>query len=426
LAYKLGSYNTINALAQSASDYKALVCVFLLGGNDANNMIVPNDSAGYANYASIRGQIALGQKLLRPIGNGQYGLHPNLKFMQSLYNQGHAAALFNVGTLSAPTTKAMLNNNAGLPSNLFSHADQQKEWQTDSVNETNRYGWGGRVADAVASYNAGATYPTILSVNGAAVFGNGVNSYPEAMYPGAVGGLSGFQNGIQSRASNAAVSSMTTFSSGVSLVQAGNSIYSDALRDSNEMSAALASATPLQTVFPNTWIGAQLKQIAQVMSVRNVLGLQRQIFFCSLDGFDTHTGELVTQWGLYNQLDAAFQAFYTATQEMGIQNGVTTFTHSDFARTLKPNTNGGTDHAWGSHHWIFGGAVQGGQYGTFPTLELGGPDDQGNQGRWIPTTAVTQYAATLAQWFGVPAANLGSVFPNLANFGASPLFSFLG
>jgi uncharacterized protein (DUF1501 family) len=274
--------------------------------------------------------------------------------------------------------------------------------------------------------NAGALYPTILSVAGSPVFGSGMATYSESMYPGFTGGLANFQTSLEQTTSKAAVTSLSTLESGVSLVQSVNGGYAEAMSDSAEMSQALASATPLATVFPKTWIGAQMAQIAQVMSVRSSLGLQRQIFFCALDGFDTHSYELTTHTLLYTQLDQALQAFYAATEEMGIQNNVTTFTHSDFARTLKPNTNGGTDHAWGSHHLILGGAVQGGQnYGTFPTLALGGPDDNGYEGRWIPTTAVTQYAATLAQWFGVPAANLATVFPNLGNF-AQPTLGFLG
>ena len=425
LAARLGSFETVSALAQSGSSYQALVCVFLYGGNDANNMIVPFDTAGYANYAKIRGKLALAQKSLLPVGSGQFALHPSMKFMQSLYQSGQAAPLFNVGTLVAPVTQATLNT-AKLPSNLFSHADQQKEWQSLSMDESSRYGWGGQVADAVAAYNNGNTFPTILSVYGNPAFGNGPASFQEAIYPGYIPGLGGFRTWPQQQAGEAAATTLTTLGSGVTLVQATANIFGDALKNNAELGSALASATPLKTVFPTTYIGAQLAQVAQVMSVRSTLGLQRQIFFCALDGFDTHTGELTTQNTLLAQVDAAFAAFYAATQELGISQQVTTFTHSDFARTLKPNSNGGTDHAWGSHHWGFGGAVAGGQnYGTFPTLQLGGPDDNGQEGRWIPTTSVTQYAATLASWFGVSPANLATIFPNLGNFSQQNL-GFLG
>ena len=294
------------------------------------------------------------------------------------------------------------------------------------LNEANRYGWGGRVADAIAPLNAGATYPTVLSVAGAPYYANGISTTPEVVIPGANTGFNGFGSNTQQQSRQSALTTISSMNTGISLVQAAGNTLGETLKDSQELTTALASATPLKTVFPSTQLGKQLQQIAQVISVRGTLGLKRQIFFAARDGFDTHTDELSTQVTLYSEMNDAFAAFYSALQELGVEDSVTTFTHSDFARTLKPNSNGGSDHAWGSHHWIFGGAVKGGtNYGTFPDLALGGPDDDGDEGRWIPTTAVTQYAATLANWFGVPSSSLASVFPNLTHFTKSNL-GFLG
>jgi uncharacterized protein (DUF1501 family) len=190
---------------------------------------------------------------------------------------------------------------------------------------------------------------------------------------------------------------------------------------------ALKNIPAIQTVFPaKNGLASQLKQVAQVIAARSALGINRQIFFCSIGGFDTHADQLGTQVALYSQLSPAMAAFYQATQELGVANNVTTFTLSEFSRTLQPGSNAGTDHAWGGHQVILGGAVKGNAfYGTFPTLALGGPDDTGSNGRWIPTTSVDRYAATLASWFGVAAADLPSIFPNLANFGTANL-GFLG
>jgi uncharacterized protein (DUF1501 family) len=219
---------------------------------------------------------------------------------------------------------------------------------------------------------------------------------------------------------------LLTFDNGLSLVQSANTVTSQAVQYSVVLADALKSMSPLQTVFPKNYLGDQLKQVAQVIATRSALGMGRQIFFCSYGGFDTHSDQLPQQIDLMSKISQSMSAFYQATQELGVANQVTTFTLSEFSRTLQPGTNGGTDHAWGSHQLILGGAVKGNNvYGTLPTLSLGGPDDAGNNGRWIPTTALDQYAATLATWFGVQAADLPSIFPNLANFPTSNV-GFMG
>jgi uncharacterized protein (DUF1501 family) len=263
-------------------------------------------------------------------------------------------------------------------------------------------------------------------VAGNAMIGQGGDTTPATVIPGAPLNLTGFSDTTADNARQLALQQLLTLDTGAALVQQASTTMQQGLGDSAILQKAISGATALTTAFPKTSIGAQLQQIAQVIQARNELGMKRQIFFCSLGGFDTHTAQLNTQDTLFAQLDAAVAAFVSATAELGVENNVTTFTESDFARTLQPNTNGGTDHAWGSHHVVLGGAVQGGDvYGQFPELALGGPNDAGSAGRWIPTTALDQYGATLASWFGVVSTDLSYVFPNLANFPASNV-GFLG
>lgn len=428
----LGRLNMIHALAAPpASGYQALVCIFLFGGNDSNNLLIPNDGPGYANYATIRSNLALAQNSLLPIvaktGKVPYGLHPNLPGIQGLFNSGQAALVANVGTLAAPLTQAQFQSNSGtIPINLFSHSDQQGQWQTAQFDGYSNTGWAGRTADVLQSLNAGAQYPPITSVAGGAILCNGAQTQPYALIPGSTPGLSGFYGGTADNARLVAFQSLLTFDTGISLVQDTSAVMTQTLAESQILGAALKGQAALQTVFPTTGLGKQLQQVAQIIQARSVLGLQRQIFFCSLGGFDTHSGQLPTQQMLFQQLDPALTAFYNSTVELGVPQQVTSFTLSDFSRTFQPGTNGGTDHAWGSHHIVVGGAVQGGDvYGTFPTLALGGPDDVGNNGRWIPSTSVDQYGATMATWFGVSPTDLPSLFPNIANF-TTPTLSFLG
>jgi uncharacterized protein (DUF1501 family) len=422
----LRPFGLLNSLAQTTTDYKALVCVFLYGGNDANNMLIQFDTSGYLNYSTIRGPLAIPQNQLLQLGGSatNFALNPNLPDIQKLFNGSNAALVANVGTLMQPTTRAQYLAGSLVPTNLFSHTDQQLEWQNAAQSGATSTGWAGRMADVLAGvYNSGAKIPMITSVAGDTLFCNGSASTPVSVSPGNLGAASCNEGTTECAAQQATAQALLSFSSGVSLVTADNNITTNAYAYAKTLSDATQSVSPLQTVFPaNNGLAAQLKQIAQIIQVRAALGVSRQIFFAGIGNFDTHSDQLPLQGALLAQISPALAAFYAATQELGVQNNVTTFTMSDFSRTFQPNSNTGSDHAWGSHHIVLGGAVKGGKmYGTFPTLALNGPDDSGSNGRWVPSTGTVQYAATLAQWFGVSVSQLSQVFPNIGAFGTNSL-----
>ena len=418
----------ISAMAQSSPNYKALVCVFLFGGNDANNMIIPLDAARYSAYQAMRPNIALASNVLRPVaaGGGQvpYGLHPRLANVQRLYNERKAAMVFNVGTLVQPTTKANLNG-ATLPRNLYSHSDQTSQWQTANPTVSGGSGWGGRMADLLAGANA-STFPMGVSVNGSAALLQGATARPLNLTPGTALGLSRFGNSTAMNAREAGLQQLLTVDTGMQMIGAASGVMTSAVRGAQAINAALASGTPLTTVFPQTGLGRQLQQVATVMRVRGALGMNKQIFFCGMGGFDNHSDQLPTHDNLMGQLDAALGAFYTSLEtDLQLANETTVFTESEFGRTGNPSSSNGSDHAWGSHHFVLGGSVRGGEaYGTFPTHALRGPDDAGSRGLWIPSTGLDQYAATMGAWFGLGSGDLNTVFPNLRNF-TNPNIGFM-
>jgi uncharacterized protein (DUF1501 family) len=380
----------------------------------------------------VRANLALPQGVLLPLQTGSsanFGLHPNLPELQQLFNnQKTLAVLANVGTLVQPTTRMQYQQSMALPQNLFSHEDQQDQWQTTQLSGLPNSGWAGKVADKInPTYNSAALFPPILSVAGSPIFCTGDVTRPFSMNPGSTPGVQGIGTSAASQARFQSMQQLLTFDSGLSMVQSASTVTENAIQEGVVLANALKNIPAIQTVFPaKNGLASQLKQVAQVIAARGALGVNRQIFFCSQGGFDTHSDQLPTQVSLYSQVSPAIAAFYQATQELGVANNVTTFTLSEFARTFQPGSNGGTDHAWGGHQIIVGGAVQGNKlYGTWPTLTPGGPDDTGSNGRWIPTTSVDQYAATLASWFGVAATDLPSIFPNLANFQTGNL-GFLG
>ncbi len=426
----LGSMGMLNAAAQSSGpgDYKALVCIFLSGGNDANNMLVPFDAGGYAGYAATRGPLALAQKTLLPSAAlPGFALHPSLGGVCSLIDSGAGALVANVGTLTQPLTRAQYMAGGVTPWNLFSHLDQTQEWQNAGLSGEMHSGWAGRIADNLSTTcNPNASIPMVTSVSGDALLCDGAGTGALTVTPGQLGmGTCSAGDLCQARAE--AQQALLTLNSGVSLVQADNRITSNAFKYAAALAAAAQSVQPMQTVFPSgNGLALQLGQVAQILQIRAALGVTRQIFFCSLGSFDTHGSQLTAHASLLSTLNAALVAFYQATVELGLAKQVTTFTMSEFSRALQPNSSDGTDHAWGSHHLVLGGAVKGGAlYGTFPTLALNGPDDSGGNGRWIPTTAASQYGATLARWFGVSAALMPAIFPMLAGFSTQDL-GFLG
>jgi uncharacterized protein (DUF1501 family) len=423
-AVGFGHLGRMSAFAQSSgSNYKALVCVFLFGGNDGNNMVIPVTGANATNYTKGRGSLALSNPLA--LGDSGYGLHPNMTALANLYKSGILAVQANVGTLVQPMTRSeYTTGSVKAPSNLFSHADQQQEWQTAAPLENITTGWGGRISDLTTATSTSG-FPVSVSVAGNSTLLAGQTT-SQATVSGDGFGLLGEDGSAATTARDASLQQLFKLDSGVTLLQSASGVLQNAIEVANLVSSA-ASTSALPVTFPQTSIGNQLAEVTQLIRARTQLGAQRQIFFTSLGGFDTHTSQLGLQASLLQQLSDAMAAFYTAMSDSSIAaaNQVTVFTESEFSRTFQPNTNGGTDHAWGSHHLIVGGGVNGGVYGSFPSLVAGGDSDAEGRGNWIPTTSLDQYGATFANWFGVSQSNLTTVFPNLANFSGQQTLSFL-
>ena len=426
------------AAAATATDYKALVCVFLYGGNDYANTLVPYDNTQYGVYAAQRpglnySQAALAPTVLNPsiaLPNGaQYALAPELAKLLPIFNAGKMAVMLNVGTLIQPTTKAQYQaNNVPLPPKLLSHNDQQSYWQS-SKPEGATSGWGGRIGDLLQAGNGTSTL-TCINVAGNAVFltGNAAVQYSiTTLGPIALNA----RNSLQGSAQAGTLLQQLIGGGGSHLFQVEYSaIGKRSLGLYSQITTALAAAPATTTAFPvaadtQSSLGAQLQEVAKLISVSSELGAKRQVFFVATSRFDTHDGLDTIHPLLMTNLADALRGFYDTTVELGIADKVTTFTASDFGRALTSN-NDGTDHGWGSMHFVLGGAVKGGRYyGINPQLANNGPDDIG-QGRLVPTMSVDQYGATMASWFGIAASDLATVLPNIGNYAGSPLGTNVG
>jgi uncharacterized protein (DUF1501 family) len=446
LASSIDTFSVVHALTpQGATDYKALVCIFLNGGNDGNNMFVSLDQydgpagslvEGYANVRAASGLAIPKASLLAvsPVSGGSYGFHPNMAAVRDLFNQGKLAVLCNNGPLVEPINRTTYQNGTGKkPLQLFSHSDQVGLFQTAIANSVSQTGWGGRLADKTIGLNGSATFPNNISIAGINLLLTGADTRQLAVADSGTSLANVLQlndapsSTAPERASRtASFTELRTLDNEFKLIKAAN----DTRTSSLQTDAALSSVNPiLLTNFPATSLGRQLKQVALLIKACTDatagINMKRQIFFTQIGGFDTHSAEINGQGNLLTQVSEAIGAFYAATVELGIQNNVTTFTMSDFGRTLQPAGTGintvGTDHAWGNHQLIVGGAVLGHTlYGAYPVLRLGGPDDTDGgtnpRGRWIPTTSVEQYAATLATWYGLSTADLPAVFPLIGRF----------
>lgn len=404
--------------AVTGGGYRALVCLFMFGGNDGNNMVVPIDSTRYTQYRNVRPNLALAQSSLLPVlGTANYGLHPAMSGMAGLVNSGQAAVIANVGPLMVPTTRAQYQaRSVPLPANLYSHSDQQGAWQSAIVDQPARNGWGGRVLEralAEGSPNRGFGAISVVGGNVWEIGDRGLSPY--RISPGGRFGLDFYTPGGTDPMSSA-IGSLLAESHADPLRQTWRDVLDRSVEVQRVLTAALSGRT-LATTFPGSSLGQQLRMIALMIAARGALGVPRQCFFCSIGGFDTHgDDQLARQNELLGEISAAVTAFQAAMAELGTSRDVTLFTASDFGRNF-PSNGEGTDHAWGNHHFVVGGSVRGGRmYGTFPELVVGGPTDAGSQGVWVPSLATDQVSGDLLRWYGADTVTTDEVLPRLRYF----------
>lgn len=421
-----------NALAQTAPDYKALVCIYLQGGNDGENTIIRNDTSGYASYAAVRtpaSGINIEQRLLLPIQPtsfaAPYGLHPSCAALKTLFDQNKLAVIANMGMLVQPSTRVALQTQGQKrPASLFSHTDQELQVQSGDHTGFGRVGWGGRIADKLDPFNPGTVFPPLITTTGMRTFTTGRESIPLAVpnnpyFTLYSSGNNQYQYDVLRDAALREI-----------LAQSRSNVYDLAAQLLAEEGLAASSVVfPIlkneKSIIPpffahlSSEVSQQLRTVALMLEGRAGTQLKRQVFFSNQGGYDTHGSQAGIQGYLLRDLADAMLAFQTAVEALGLGNNVTTFTLSEFGRTFKPATSAGTDHGWGNYAFVLGGAVKGGDfYGTLPSLMLNGPDDVGDSGRWIPTTSLEQYAAPMVRWLGIPEADMRYVLPNISAFGA--------
>jgi uncharacterized protein (DUF1501 family) len=444
--------NSLAAMAQGTggTDYRALVCVYLAGGNDGHGTVIATDPSSFAAFTSARSGapgLAYPMSELLPItlqtpqAGRTFALNPSLGGVQTLFNAGRAAIVANTGTLIAPATKTQINaNSVPLPDSLFSHFDQTAAWQAIAANlgSGERVGWGGAVADAIEAMNLNSNSMfTCISTSGNALFLSGQDSFQLNVTSAGPIPIYGLQNppfGVPA-ASNPLNSILTADENNL-FSQEYEIVINRSMQAQAMLATAMAPAgvggvanppqylNPMTNMLANNPLATSMQTVARIIAGRAQLGVTRQIFYVQLGSFDTHNNQAVQHAQLLTQLGSAFEYFDGLMVGMGLGNNVTSFTISDFGRTLTSNSNG-TDHGWGSHHFVVGGAVNGqNMYGQYPVVGVDQVNDLG-AGRLIPTTAVEQYAGTLASWFGLSDSQIRTVFPNFGNFGTDPYLGFM-
>lgn len=435
----LGTLGLTSALAADTGSYRAMVGVFLFGGNDAWNMVVPTDSR-YATYASQRGSgIALAQSSLVPLTGTPFGLHASFAPLKTAWDEGALNVVLNTGTLVQPLTKALYTSRSDLrPLSLMSHEDQQNQWQGMRMRATNKDGFFGRMND-----RSGVTsgLPPLISIAGSQLALIGDRSAPLILPSTGTIVRSGYSATSTDAAVKARQAALDVFADGSSFgavtdltAKGMSSAYAQAVAANTIVAAATSTVdkyfvNPANNATLTSDISRQLLRAARMIEARNSLSHAKQTFFVSQGGYDTHTNQLASHNTLYADLALALAAFYNAMKSLGLQDNVTAFTMSDFGRVFKGNASVGTDHAWGSNHLVVGGAVTAGKvHGRYPDMTFGGPEDSSNDGRWIPSIATEEYVGAIAQWYGISAADLPYVFPNWSTWngggrGPVPLFS---
>lgn len=406
---------------QPVNDYKALVCLFLYGGNDSFNMLAPYEQTEYDKYAQIRTNLAVPRASMLPItgtAGRQFGMHPNLTDLHDLYTSGKLAFMANVGSLVEPVTPSNYYLKR-LPEGLYSHSDLTQHWMTNvPQNRTQTTGWGGRMADVLTDdgVNASSLVSMSLALGGLNIFENGNSTIPYVVGTNGASVLEGYDvdwhpDRIYTKFLDSSLAAQYSDVLEMS--------YSKTRRLSIDAAVTFNNATnvTLNTQFPTSWLGQQLQMVAKTIAARDALEHQRQIFFVTMWGYDNHDEVIINHGNLMQDVNDSLKAFYDATTELDVTNNVTTFSASDFGRTLNSNGNG-SDHGWGGNQFVMGGAVSGGQvYGEYPISLLGSenPLDLG-RGRLIPTLSVDEYSCEIAKWFGIPASDMEYVLPNITEF----------